>query len=140
MINLTGRFGTQDLPKGVALEWGLRLNPTFDFFYKYLPHNNDIISANEMRNRMSGITADILSITDIDDEFATPLAIDRLMKYFVNSNNRYVQLDPSIGHVGFFNKKYEESLWPLSAEFLIKGTHVWKDMDIEELTGNKKIQ
>lgn len=136
--SFSGKFGSQDLPKGVALEWGTRLNPTFDANYNLLPHDNLVISGLGMRQRMHGIKADILSVTDVNDEFATASGIERLMKRFKYCNDRYVQLDIPFGHVGFFNRKYLVDLWPSTAEYLITGKHPWNDVSLEELVKFEK--
>lgn len=129
-------FGwSEDLPKGVALEWGLRLHPDFHHFYHLLPHDLKIISNTEMTERMAKLTTEVLTIADINDEFATPAAVNRLMNYFSNCNHRFVQIDSSqldigtpMGHVGFFNKRCKQQLWVHSSEWLLHGSHPWKEV------------
>lgn len=124
----------EDLPKGVALEWGLRLQSDFYHFYHLLPHDLKIISNAEMTERMAKLTAEVLTIADIEDEFATPAAVNRLMDYYVSCDHRFVQIDNSqldngtaMGHVGFFNKRVEKQLWGQSSEWLLHGSHPWKE-------------
>lgn len=126
---------SEDLPKGVALEWGLRLNPSFHYYYHLLPHDLTVISVEGMKERMAAVKAEVLSIADIDDEFATPAAVQRLMSHFVNADHRFVQIDSSLlgngapmGHVGFFNKRCKPNLWPQSAEWLLHGNHPWTEI------------
>ena len=42
---------SEDLPKGVALEWGLRLNPSFYHYYNLLPHDLTAISVDLIKKR-----------------------------------------------------------------------------------------
>jgi predicted alpha/beta hydrolase len=129
-------FGwSEDLPKGVALEWGLRLHPDFYYFYHLLPHDLKIISNAEMKERMAKLTTEVLTIADIKDEFATPAAVNRLMEHYIKCKHTFVQIDSSqldigtpMGHVGFFNKRCKEKLWIQSSEWLLHGSHRWKEM------------
>lgn len=131
-----GRFfgWSEDLPKGVALEWGLRLHPDFSHYYHLLPHDLKVISDAEMTERMAKLTADVLTIADLKDEFATPAAVNRLMNYYVCCNHSFVQIDSSkldnevpMGHVGFFNKRFKQQLWSKSGEWLLHGSHSWEE-------------
>lgn len=122
----------EDLPRGIALEWGLRYHPSFHQYYHLLPHDQNVISVSDMKERMTKVTAEILNIAHVEDEFATPEAVYRLMSYFPNSDSRFVRMDKtqlgstiSMEHVGFFNKRFTDSLWPLSAEWVLEGTHPW---------------
>lgn len=122
----------EDLPKGIALEWGLRYHPSFYHNYHLLPHDNNAISVPEMKERMAGFKAEVLSVAHYEDEFATPEAVYRLMSYFPNCDSRFVRIDKrqkggevSIEHVAFFNKRFADTMWPLSAEWVLKGTNPW---------------
>lgn len=117
----------EDLPKGVAMEWGGRFHPSFHRYYRWLPHASSDISPAILERRISSFTAPILAIADIEDEYATRVASCRLLKYFSNSNRAFVQLEsrkmglPAMGHFGFFHDRYRESLWQGAIDWLGDG-------------------
>lgn len=121
----------EDLPKGAALEWALRLHPSFHRFYRRLPHAGKAVDGQQLEQRLAGIPADILALADVNDEYATPAACRRLLDYFSRSNRQFVQLDleqaglPTMGHFGFFHARYRDSLWTPAIEWLESGQHPW---------------
>lgn len=121
----------EDLPRGVALEWGLRLHPSFHRWYRRLPHARALGDGSELERGMASVRADILALADVRDEYATPVACRRLLDYFDGARREFVQLDlareglPAMGHFGFFHARYRDSLWPAAIDWLRDGRHGW---------------
>jgi hypothetical protein len=65
-----------------------------------------------------------LAISVTDDEFGTISAIERLLAYFDQSPRTHLRIsppsigEPSIGHFGFFNSRFEQKLWQVPLEWL----------------------
>lgn len=121
----------EDLPKGAALEWGLRLHPSFHRHYRRLAHTSALTDGAELERRMASVRGEILALADVQDDYATPAATRRLLDYFSASRRHFVQLDlageglPSMGHFGFFHARYRENLWMHAAGWLQNGRHPW---------------
>ena len=94
-----------DLPKGVALEWAKwcrSRNALFDYhflgFYNYLQ-------------------VPLLAWSFSDDEIAPKNTLDELLKFYPKTTVTRIHSQPSdigvnsIGHFGFFRKKFEQTLW-----------------------------
>lgn len=117
----------EDLPRGVAYEWGFRLRPHFDAFYHRLPHAAHPDDLHTARRQFAGFAGKILSVSTADDEYATPRAVERLLSWFESASSRHVSIDgklagpPGIGHFGFFHDRLREVLWPQSADWLLDG-------------------
>lgn len=121
----------EDLPRGVALEWGLRLHPSFHRYYRFLPHARPPLPGPALEERMGRFQGRILALADRQDEYATPAASRRLLDYFRQGERHFVQLDPqaqglpALGHFGFFHDRFRDSLWPQSARWLLHGESPW---------------
>lgn len=124
----------EDLPRGVALEWGLRLHPSFHRLYRLLPHARQPGSGQELEARLEGFQGAILALADRHDEYATPAASRRLLSYFKQGERSFVQLDtaaaglPQLGHFGFFHDRFKESLWAQSSRWLLAGENAWEPL------------
>lgn len=121
----------EDLPRGVALEWGLRFHPSFHRFYRYLPHARRPEAGPALEERMGNFSGDILALADVQDEYATPAASRRLLGYFRQGQRHFVQIAPEaeglppLGHFGFFHDKFRDSLWERSGRWLLSGEKAW---------------
>lgn len=105
----------EDLPYGVAMEWGkrrFRASVRFDDRYEGLEQ----VSADSA-----------LVLRPKDDLFATNSAMHRVRAKF--SRTRFVdvtldvepQASDAIGHLGFFKRRNREQLWPIALRWLASG-------------------
>lgn len=121
----------EDLPAGVALEWGTRYHPDFHRFYRWLPHAAPPAAADELERRLAAFRGDLLAFTMADDPYATAAATRRLLAYYRGSRRVRVELSPAsvpegtVGHFGFFHDRFRDSLWPGSLQWLAGGTVPW---------------
>ena len=114
----------EDLPSGVAFEWAGRLRPEFWWRLKQADGTPDAIRTRDLLARFAAINASVLAVRFTDDPFATERAIKRLSELFVNTSVVSLVLGPkdaggqSIGHFGFFDSRFQSTLWPLVVEAL----------------------
>ncbi|WP_018413060.1 alpha/beta hydrolase family protein [Methyloversatilis thermotolerans] len=114
----------EDLPRGVALEWGLRLWPDFDRLYPWLPAARGRPDGAAARAAFAACRADVLACAAADDPYATPAAMQRLLGWFVSARTRQVQFLPQrfglsrIGHFAPFHSDMQHTLWPLALRWL----------------------
>ena len=100
--------GSQDLPAGVALEWA-----------RWGRHRDYILSHDpEVARAFTGIRAPLASFSFTDDALAPKAAVDVLASWYTKSREKLRRhLSPSdldtssVGHFGFFRKRFSESLW-----------------------------
>lgn len=117
----------EDLPRGVALEWGLRLWPEFDRLYAYLPGARGRPDGPAARAAFAGFRGEVLACAATDDPYATPAAMGRLLGCFVSARTRQVQVRPDrfgltqIGHFAPFHSDMSGTLWPLAMRWLREG-------------------
>ncbi|MFT0211498.1 alpha/beta fold hydrolase [Pseudomonas sp. F1_0610] len=108
------KFG-ENMPAQVMYEW-YRWTSMPNYFF-------DDASVQAV-SRFAQQQLPILSIGFADDPWAPSEAIDLLAKYFVNSPVERRQFQPSdsnyqaIGHINFFRKRHEHSLWPFIYRWL----------------------
>ncbi|HAI76825.1 MAG TPA: hypothetical protein DCM08_11310 [Microscillaceae bacterium] len=107
----------EDLPKGVALEWGKFCRHP-QWVFAFLP---------EHKNYYPTLAKPILAISLADDYQAPQRAVDKLhTEGYQKAQVERLHLHPSeigaksIGHFGFFRKKFKESLWPLALQWFEK--------------------
>jgi predicted alpha/beta hydrolase len=99
----------EDLPYGVGLEWAQWARTP-----AYLG-----------KKPFGAFIGPVLLYSFADDMFAPRRAVDRLIENYLHSNieHRYYTPDDlgaeSIGHLGFFRKRFRCTLWRESAEWLI---------------------
>ena len=63
----------------------------------------------------------VLAMGFADDLWATPTGIDLLVGQLVNCQMERRQIQPqqgAIGHMGFFRRKHQHTLWPALADWL----------------------
>ncbi|MDO1585241.1 alpha/beta hydrolase family protein [Rhizobium oryzicola] len=107
----------EDTPKGVALDWA-RMGPRFEDSLRKGRRGLGRTPANELVNRCRAMKADLLAINMTDDEFATPAAAERLLRYFEGCHRYQLRISPDdigepIGHFAFFHDRFQACLWPL---------------------------
>lgn len=114
----------EDLPRGVALEWGLRLWPDFDRLYRCLPGAQGRPDGGAARAALAGYRGEVLACAATDDPYATPAAMGRLLAWFAGARTRHVQVLPErfgharIGHFAPFHSDMAGTLWPLAMRWL----------------------
>ncbi|MCR6667926.1 MAG: alpha/beta hydrolase [Methyloversatilis sp.] len=114
----------EDLPRGVALEWGLRLWPDFDRLYRWLPGAGGAPDGDAARAAFAGYHGEVLACASADDPYATPAAMERLLGWFTQARTRQVQFLPArfgltrIGHFAPFHSDMQRTLWPLGLKWL----------------------
>ncbi|MBP6096711.1 MAG: alpha/beta hydrolase [Methyloversatilis sp.] len=114
----------EDLPRGVALEWGLRLWPEFDRLYRWLPGAPGEHDGSTARAAFAAFPGDVLACAAADDPYATPAAMQRLLDWFSTAKTHRVQFLPArfglteIGHFAPFHSDMQHTLWPLSLRWL----------------------
>ncbi|WP_296228034.1 serine aminopeptidase domain-containing protein [Ralstonia sp. UBA689] len=98
----------EDLPGGVAIEWGAWGGMQRYFF------DDPTLGAVERFNR---VTNPVLVYGFDDDPWATPPAINALTTHFTSTWVERRQIAPAeaggaVGHMGFFRPQFAETLWP----------------------------
>lgn len=115
----------EDLPKGVAYGWGLQQGRAEQGLSRE--------AAAVMSDRFASATGPILSVTMSDDEFATPKAISRAMRYYRCAPVTKVLLAPQdlgldrVGHFDLFHARHQDGFWRQSLAFLRDGKNPWQD-------------
>ncbi|WP_104656429.1 serine aminopeptidase domain-containing protein [Ralstonia insidiosa] len=104
----------EDLPGGVAIEWGAWAGMQRYFF------DDPTLGAVERFNR---VTNPVLVYGFDDDPWATPPAINALTQHFTGTWVERRQIAPAeaggaVGHMGFFRPKFVDTLWPGLADWL----------------------
>ncbi|MBB5372452.1 alpha/beta hydrolase family protein [Acidocella aromatica] len=113
----------EDLPAGVVSEWSFRRARM------ELAHRPE--ERAEILARFAAVTAPILAVTLTDDEFATPRAIARTLRYYRNAAREAVRLRPddlgheNIGHFGLFHARHAADFWPATLAWLSGGENPW---------------
>ena len=113
----------EDLPAGVALEWGFR---RARFERSYLARDRAAILA-----RFAAVQAPILAVRVADDEFGTARAIRRALSPYTGSERTEVRLRPRdlgfacIGHFGLFHDRHRDGFWRASLAWLREGINPW---------------
>jgi predicted alpha/beta hydrolase len=97
-----------DLPRGVMAQWrSWCLNPEY------------AIGAEgaEVRSQFASLRIPITSISFTDDEFMSARNTESMHSFYTSSPKTMKRIAPRdigvkrIGHFGFFNAKFEHSLW-----------------------------
>jgi predicted alpha/beta hydrolase len=115
----------EDLPKGVAFEWGSRLKPEFWWNLKQVDGKPDTARIQSLLERFAAIRASVLAVRFTDDPFATDRATKRILSLFVNASSTRLVLGPNdaggqpIGHFGFFDSRFRSTLWPVVLNALL---------------------
>jgi predicted alpha/beta hydrolase len=113
----------EDLPAGVANEWAFR-RARMERNYP-APERAGVLA------RFAAVRAPILALGMSDDEYATPVAIDRGLAYYRNSPRQRVLLTPAelgrerVGHFDLFHDRHRQGFWRASLEWIAEGRHGW---------------
>lgn len=113
----------EDLPKGVALEWALR--------GKTIENGLTPSEAADLLSRFSSVGADILALSVMDDDFATPSAMRRALAYYDAARIDKVMLQPTdlgssrIGHFDLFRARHATGFWLDTLLWLRDGVNPW---------------
>ena len=115
----------EDTPKGVALDWA-GMGPRFELSLRKGRRGTGRTPASQLMDRFRSIRAELLAISMTDDEYATPQAVERLLRYFENCQRYQLQvaaddLGEAVGHFAFFHDRFQASLWPLALGWLQHG-------------------
>jgi predicted alpha/beta hydrolase len=115
----------EDTPKGIVRDWVLSRRRFEDTWRGASAVRHP--SKQEVVQRFAAFAAPMLAVSISDDEFGTMPAVQRLLSYFTGSARTLIEITPdsigerAIGHFGFFNSRYEKTLWPLAIEWLWRG-------------------
>jgi predicted alpha/beta hydrolase len=97
-----------DLPRGVMTQWrGWCLNPEYAIG----------VEGTRARALFADLDIPITSLSFTDDEFMSARNTESIHSYYVNSPKTMKRISPAdigvkrIGHFGFFNARFEQSLW-----------------------------
>ena len=110
----------EDVPRGVVRDWS-GMGPRFE---------HSVASALDpaaLALRHGATRARLLAIGLTDDPFCTEAAAERLLGYYSGAERTHWRIAPAdigvpeIGHFAFFHKRFEGNLWPLAADWLLKG-------------------
>jgi predicted alpha/beta hydrolase len=123
----------EDIPRGVVRDWTASC-PQFEDNYRkgYL-----ILPASERRKlveQFANIHAPTLALGMTDDAFGTVQALQRLLRYYRNSDRTHIQLPPQalgisrVGHFTFFHSRFRDKLWQIPLAWLRDG-HIDEALD-----------
>lgn len=114
----------EDLPAGVALDWARS------------PRDFTAVAPRQLRALMKGnqqaFATPTVAVAAVDDPYATPVAVNRTLKYHPNSPSDVVWLHPEdlgereIGHFGLFHARFRDTFWADSVRWLRDGEKPWK--------------
>lgn len=110
----------EDVPRGVALDWA-GMGPQFETSV-----TSHLIPA-DLAVRHGATEARLLAIGLTDDPFGTEAATARLLGYYTKADRTHLRIapgdlgSPEIGHFAFFHTRFERTLWPLVAAWLLEG-------------------
>lgn len=117
----------EDLPAGVAYEWAFRGatlgRRSARIFSKPAKHKEHYDSTRYFPQMHCPLLAYSIS----DDNFGTPAAVMRLLRYYRGSDRTCVMVSPGefalseIGHFAFFHDRFSQNLWPESLAWLNTG-------------------
>jgi predicted alpha/beta hydrolase len=120
------RFGLpEDLPLGVALEWGARRKPDFRWNINLRDGTPDHSRRREISARFSAFRGKGLLIRTTDDAFVTSSASSRIQGLFTNVAFDEKVIDPNlkgiakVGHFGFFRSQNERTLWNIVGDWIV---------------------
>ncbi|WP_271783831.1 alpha/beta fold hydrolase [Aquimarina algiphila] len=99
----------EDIPKGVALKWW-KWSKTKNYFEDDLKKSAKLL-------RYDQIKIPLTSIQISDDPIANNLTSNKLLAYYKKAKIKVCEITPKelgvtkIGHVGFFSRKFKNTLW-----------------------------
>lgn len=115
----------EDMPAGVVRDWVFSRS-RFEARWsraQLIRHGY----SGDLPSQFANLAAPILALSVQDDEFGTVEAINRSLAYYPRSVRTHLHIMPqevgqeSIGHFGFFNRRFRESLWPIALNWLREG-------------------
>ena len=107
----------EDLPAGVALEWGNRRRPEFWWNVTLPDGTPDLAKIENAIRCFQAVHAPTLAIRFTDDSFATEAATERVLRLYQNCPATRLVITPAdvggqkIGHFGFFRSRFRDILW-----------------------------
>lgn len=116
----------EDTPQGVVRDWTAPY-PCFEDMWRRGSFRVPEPELQALVERFSAVKGATLAISLADDEFGTIPAIQRLLRYYRNSPQTHLHIEPqdigqvSVGHFSFFHSRFENSLWLLPLEWLRHG-------------------
>ena len=104
-----------DLPAGVMQQWR-----------QWCLHRDYLVGCegDAVRRRYAEVTAPILSLSFTDDHYMSRANVESLHGFYCAAPRETRRISPreigarSIGHLGFFRKRFAESLWPQAGAWL----------------------
>jgi predicted alpha/beta hydrolase len=109
----------EDLPKSAALQW-MRWAKSDKFVFGEKPEVQQIFQALKQPAKVYSFS---------DDSVAPYKAVMNLLGFYPNLRIEHNHMKPedlvidSIGHFGFFKKRFQSTLWSESAEWMMKSVH-----------------
>ena len=110
----------EDVPRGVVADWAC-MGPRFETSIR------SSLDPAALAARPSATRARLLAIGLTDDPFCTEAAAQRLLGYYSGADRTHLRIAPSeiavpeIGHFAFFHSRFQATLWPLAAAWLLSG-------------------
>lgn len=110
----------EDVPRGVVRDWS-RMGPRFE---TSVTSGHD---PSDLATRHGATRARLLAIGLTDDPFCTDAATRRLLDYYTQAERVHLRIAPKdiavpeIGHFAFFHARFQPTLWPLAAAWLLTG-------------------
>ena len=98
-----------------------QLKYAIDIFCRYLLRKLPFSATVSVLVSFARPAIPVLAMGFADDLWATPTVIDLLVGQLVNCQTELRQIQPqqgAIGHMGFFRRKHQHTLWPALADWL----------------------
>lgn len=114
----------EDTPAGVVRDWSRR-SRRFEASCHSACRTLGAADRVALASGFARVRAPLLALSFRDDPFATVPAVERLLAYFTGGTRSHLRLDAthfgaaSVGHFGFFDEAFRETLWPLARAWLL---------------------
>jgi predicted alpha/beta hydrolase len=115
---LTG--GGEDVPPGVALEWAT-WGRDRDYVLSYARRKDGA-------RGYAGFTGRVRAYALADDSYAPRTAVQALLAFYPAASRELLYVEPSsigarsIGHFGFFQRRFRDTLWSDARSWLLSQT------------------